>query len=84
MKLMLLVMCFIFGISAKALAVGNYEDPCRSQNDAFLDSKKVLEACVDRSNLTETEKSKTLSCLTELKDVDEKAKLLHDCRNKFR
>ena len=80
----LLTVCLVFGISAQALAVGNYEAPCRSQNDTFLDAKKTLETCIDHLGVAEEEKYDTLRCLNELKEVNERAKLLHDCRSKAR
>ena len=69
---------------ARAVAVGTYESPCHSQEDKFDDARKNLDTCIDRLEETESEKTSTLNCLAELKNVNDQAKQLRDCRNKTR
>lgn len=66
-----------------AFAVGVYEAPCHSQNDSYLDAKKTLDECIDHLEQA-AGNGEGLSCLVELNEVNEKAKLLRECRRKNR
>lgn len=69
-----------------ALAVGVYEAPCRSEDTAFFDARLDLEKCFDRLEQGAWEKSDEQNnsprCLNELKKLNDKVKLLRECRQK--
>jgi hypothetical protein len=79
-------------LTVSAFAVGAYEPPCHSQEDDFLNARKVLEKCVDLLPQVQgstapsraQNKVDSLLCLGELKNLNEKAKPLSSCRNESR
>jgi hypothetical protein len=66
-----------------AYAVAPYEPPCRAQEADYQNSKKNLETCADLLSQAPAD-ANSLHCLSELKDLNEKAKLLSRCRSESR